>query len=368
MDGIRMHERDLEAEHALPRRLVDQLGTGIREMRERGADVVDLVRDVVHPGAALREEAADRGVGAERAQELEPALADPDRRGLHALLLDPRAMLEPGAEEAFVGVERAVEILDRETDMVHRAGRVHAAIVFERLIATMRASAFGLVLAAALLSGCGWFGFPTVAAKPTSEASKPASRVFADASAAATNADSGHISGRIVANGTAVTLDLDTARGVGAKGSVTMNGLRFDLVRLQNTEYIRGSDAFWRHHGGARIARLLHGRWIKASIRQPRFRSVTALTSIAQLFAQITSHHGKLVNDGTMTYGGQQVVAIRDTSDGSRLYVAAIGTPYPVAIAGGRQKDSGTITFGDWDEPVSFSAPKGAVDISELGG
>ena len=89
-----MDERDLEAEHAAPRRLVDQLGAGAREVGERRADVVDLVRDVVHAGTALREEPADGRVVAERAEQLDAALADAHRRGLDALLLDALAVLE----------------------------------------------------------------------------------------------------------------------------------------------------------------------------------------------------------------------------------------------------------------------------------
>ena len=123
----------LETEHAAPRCVVDQLGTGLGKVSEGSADVVDLVRDVVHSGASLREETAHRGVRLERSQQLEPAVAHPDRRRLDALLLDARSVLEPSPEQALIGVERAVEILDRETDMVHGAGRVHVAIVCERL-------------------------------------------------------------------------------------------------------------------------------------------------------------------------------------------------------------------------------------------
>ncbi len=65
-----MDEGDLEAEHAAPRRFVDQLGPGLRKMRESGADVLDLVRDVVHSRPPLGEEPADRGVVAKRAEEL----------------------------------------------------------------------------------------------------------------------------------------------------------------------------------------------------------------------------------------------------------------------------------------------------------
>src|SRR5262249_51989565 len=157
------------------------------KMRESCSDVGDFVRDVMHPRPALREEATDRRVVVERSQELEPTLPDPDRRRLDALLLDPRSVLEPGDEQALVGVERAVQILDRETDVVDRVGRLHLAIVFESLAAPMRVSTLALVLTAALLAGCG--GSKSTA-KPNGEASKPPATVLANARAAATSATS----------------------------------------------------------------------------------------------------------------------------------------------------------------------------------
>jgi hypothetical protein len=61
-----MHERDLEAEHAVPRAFVDQLDALLGKVSERGLDVSDLVGDVMHAFAALREEPADGRVVAER--------------------------------------------------------------------------------------------------------------------------------------------------------------------------------------------------------------------------------------------------------------------------------------------------------------
>ncbi|HKC77679.1 MAG TPA: hypothetical protein VKB70_04750, partial [Gaiellaceae bacterium] len=176
-----------------------------------------------------------------------------------------------------------------------------------------------------------------------------------------------HVSGSIASNGTQITLDLDTARGKGAKGSLTTNGLQFNLVRIGAKAYVHGSDAFWKHYAGAAIAQLLHNRWVVVPILQPRFHSIAPLTSIGLLFARISSGH-KLVNDGKTTYKGERVVAIRDMSDSSKLYVAATGTPYPVAIVGGKKGQSGTITFSDWNAHVSLSAPGGAIAISKLGG
>jgi hypothetical protein len=249
--------------------------------------------------------------------------------------------------------------------VMHRARRLHVAIVFERLAARMRVSGLALVLAAVLLAGCGGH---KKAAKPNTEASKPAKRVLADARAAATSASSSHVSGNVRSNGAPITLDLSMARGKGAKGSMTTSGLKFDLIRVGDTVYIRGSDEFYKKFAGPNVAQLLHGKWLKASATQGRLQALAPLTSIDALFTGISSHHGKLVNDGKTTYKGQQVVAIRDTSDNSRLYVAAAGKPYPVAITGGKRGRSGTIRFDDWNEPVSLSAPGGAIDISKLGG
>jgi hypothetical protein len=319
----------------------------------------------MHTRAALREEAADRRVLAECAQQLEAALADADGRRLDTLLVHARTMLEPRAEEALIGVERAVEILDRETHVVDGARRSHVAIVFERLAATMRATALALVLTAALLSACGSSG---TTAKANGEASKPPVRVLADAKAAATSASSAHVSGSIKSNGTPTTLDLTTARNKGAKGSMSTNGLRFDLVRIGDTVYIRGTDEFYKHFAGAAVAQLLHGKWLKASATHGRLKSLAPLTSIGALFSGISSQHGKLVNDGKTTYKGQDVVAIRDTSDGSKLYVAATGKAYPVAIIGDKKNKSGTIAFGDWNKSVSLSAPSDAIDVGQFGG
>jgi hypothetical protein len=359
-----MDEGDLEAEHAAPRRVVDQLGTRLGEVCEGRADVGHLVRDVVHPGTPLREEAAHRRVLVERTEQLEPALAHANGCCLDSLLVDARAVLEPGAEEPLVRVEGTVEILDRETDMVHRAGRVHGPIVCERLAAGMRASALALALAGLLLAGCGGHGS---SASSNGEASKSADKVLADAKAAADGASSARVSGSIVSGGTPITLDLSMANGK-AKGSMSTSGLSFDLVRIGETAYIRGSDDFYKHFAGAAIAQLLHGKWLKAPIVSGRFASLAPLTSISLLFGKVASNHGKLANDGTKTFEGQKVVEIRDTSDNSKLYVAATGKPYPVAIVGRKKAQSGTITFGDWNKSLSVSAPKGAIDISKVGG
>jgi hypothetical protein len=229
----------------------------------------------------------------------------------------------------------------------------------------VRALVLSLVLAGVLFAGC---GSSSKSAKSNGEESKPAAKVLADAKTAATSASSAHVSGSIQSEGTPITLDLSTARGKGAKGSMSTSGLKFDLVRIGDTLYIRGSDEFLKHFAGGDVAQLLHDKWLKASATHGRLKSLAPLTSLGALFAGVSAQHGKLVNDGKSTYKGDDVVVIRDTSDNSKLYVAATGKPYPVAIVGGKKGESGTITFDDWNKSVPLSAPDGAIDISQFGG
>lgn len=217
---------------------------------------------------------------------------------------------------------------------------------------------------AAVLAGCGGSG--PAASTTNREAVKPARAALADAVHAATRASSVHVSGRVDSGTTPVTLDLTLARGKGATGTVTEKGLSFNLVEVGGTVYIQGSDAFWRHYAPS-AAGLLHGRWIAVSESNPHFAELAPLTSASKLFALVESSHGRLVNEGLTTYAGQKTAEIRDTSDGSRLYVAATGPPYPVALVGGRKHPDDRLGFDRWNAPVSVNAPQHAIDLSQLG-
>ena len=115
-----MHERHLEPEHPAARAGVDQLDPLGGEPLERRGHVAHLVGDVVHPLAALGEEAADGRVLLERRQELDPALAQAHRRRLDPLVVDPLAVLEPAAEQPLVRPDGRIEVLDGDADVMDR--------------------------------------------------------------------------------------------------------------------------------------------------------------------------------------------------------------------------------------------------------
>jgi hypothetical protein len=211
-----------------------------------------------------------------------------------------------------------------------------------------------------LAAGCG--GGP--ASPSNGEAKKPVLTIYADAQRAAVGAKSVHVIGTITDSGNLLHLDLVLASRRG-KGTMSEGGLSFEIIRIGHTAYLKASDAFLRRYAGAASAKRFHDTWLKGPVATGLLASITPLTDIAKLFSGAFGSHGKLVNTGETAYGGQKVVAMRDLTDGSTMYIASTGTPYPVgAKEGGSAK--GAIGFDHWNDATSIDAPSGAVDIAKL--
>jgi hypothetical protein len=114
MDGIRVDERDLEAEQARTRAFIDQVCAGTRELGEGRLEIGDLVGHVMHTRPSLRQEAADGGVLREWLEQLDAALANTDGRRPDSLISYRRAVLDLRAEQPLVGHEGRIEVLDRD--------------------------------------------------------------------------------------------------------------------------------------------------------------------------------------------------------------------------------------------------------------
>ncbi len=165
---------------------------------------------------------------------------------------------------------------------------------------------------------------------------------------------------------TGIAIDLRLIAGRGGEGTVSENGLSFNMVRIGTKAYFEGSAGFWQHVAGKAAAQLFKGRWIEASATSGELASFTPLTSIAKLFNQILSSHGTLAKGGETTIDGRPAFALIDTTEGGTLYVAASGAPVPLRLTpkGGK----GAINFTAWNQPVSLVAPKNAIDFASLRG
>ena len=107
------------------------------------------------------------------------------------------------------------------------------------------------------------------------------------------------------------------------------------------------------------------GRWIIAPSTLGAL-SLTSLTDMTKLFDSLTSSLGTLSKGDTTKVDGQPAINVT-SSKGGTLAVATTGQPYPLQLQGSKS-NAGTITFDQWDEPVTITAPENPVDFSKLTG
>jgi hypothetical protein len=226
-------------------------------------------------------------------------------------------------------------------------------------LAPLLSSAVAPLIAVAALTGCGG------AATANGVAAKPPAEVVAAAKAAADTANSVHVSGSLVSNGSPVTLDLDLLAGEGGRGQVSEDGLSFELIHVGRTVYLKGSRAFYQHLGGATAAQLLQGRWLKAPATIGSFASLASLTDLRRLVDMALAINGTPAQAGVATVAGQKAVGLTNASKSGTLYVATTGQPYPIAVTEGGAS-SGRIVLDRWNEPVSLTPPADAIDITKL--
>jgi hypothetical protein len=213
-----------------------------------------------------------------------------------------------------------------------------------------------LVALAVIAGGCG--------GSSSNESTKTAAQIVQDATAAVKDVKGVHMTGTFISSGKRVGLTLDLGQQSG-KGTLSLGDAHADVARVGDVSYIRANSAFWKLFAGSSAAVLLHDRWLSGSTTKPPLNAFAQFLSIDALLKEAFTGtaSNKLKKLGTRTYKGQQVIAISDPADHETLLVAATGKPYPVAATG-----KGTIAFSNWDTDVSVTAPKGATDITGLGG
>lgn len=211
-------------------------------------------------------------------------------------------------------------------------------------------------LAAVVLAGCGG------SSSTNGVESKSPTGILEAAKKAAEGASSVHVVGSVENAGTLISLDLRIQQGKGAKGTISEGPLSFELIKVADSVYIKGSSAFYSHFAGGEAAKLLQGKWLQAPASSGEFQTLGGLTDIHTLLGTV---QGTLAKGDTTTVAGHKVIAVKDTTKGGVLYVATTGKPYPIQIAK-NGSGGGKVNFEDWNAAVSISAPSSAVNIEKL--
>lgn len=224
------------------------------------------------------------------------------------------------------------------------------------------------VLVALLLAACGSGGSSggSGGGSPNGVAAKSADQIVAAATSAIDAVNTVRVTGSVKSGSRTIHLDLHLVNGKGATGSMAENGLSFKLISVGGEAYINGTPSFWQQFGGASAAQLLQGHWLRAPASTGDFASFSSLTNLHRLLAALLAHHGALTRGARSTLDGTPVIAVHDTARGGTLYVATTGRPYPVRISNDGAS-GGSLSFSEFDKPVTLAPPPHAIDIDKLG-
>lgn len=201
-------------------------------------------------------------------------------------------------------------------------------------------------------SGGGTPTASTVGTGPNGVEQLTADQILERAQAAAKAASWVHLSG--TQSGT--RLDLTIGKNT-ATGTVTEGGLTAQLLAAGGTTYVKGDKAFWDNASGAGSGDRLAGKWVVAGPTSGAGTAgLDAFTDVGRMVDTILTPGGTVTKAGVTTLGGHRVVALTDSADGTTLYVALDGPPYPVRIETA-VPTTDPPSFSAWNVPATIQPP-----------
>lgn len=190
-------------------------------------------------------------------------------------------------------------------------------------------------------------------------------QIVAAARAAATGAATVRMRGSILRDGKPMLLNVELVKDKGGQGRLSEEGRRLDVIHVDSAVYIKGSEAFYRHAVGRASAAIPQGRWLKASDASGDLAPLASLTTLRGLLGTALANHGGLSHAGTGVIDGRKAVAVTDAKAGGTLYVAAVGTPYPLELIK-HGVSAGVIAFDKWNKPVTLSVPENPINLKQV--
>lgn len=194
-------------------------------------------------------------------------------------------------------------------------------------------------------------------------ASDSPARALARVEAAAAEAATVRVAGYLQGPARPLTIDMELFRGEGGSGTLQVGDLQTKLRQVDGWIYVKPNPPLLRELVGPRAARSLAGRWLKAPAGHGPLAPLASLTELRSVLLGTLSSHHMLRTVGVRSVAGRPAVLLRDLSNGATLYVAATGSPYPLAIV---RPGGGTLTFERWNQEVVLEAPANPLNVKAV--
>ena len=211
------------------------------------------------------------------------------------------------------------------------------------------------VVLAIVLAGCG---------SGESLTSKSAAQILAASRSAALSASSV----RVVSNAAqdrgrlSSMSDLELTGG-GGRARTSFLGQTSEVMRIGDTLYVKGGPALYKRVAERTGVHVPQGTWLSETVaRKP------LPTDLSRELTLLLRSPGSLTKGPTTTIAGQKAIELKETGRKlftGAIYIATTGKPYPIEIVKHGQ-ETGKTTFTGWNDPVTLSAPTGAIELSKL--
>jgi hypothetical protein len=236
-----------------------------------------------------------------------------------------------------------------------------------RVTRSLRIAAAGVAAAIGvlLLAGC---GAPPPTSPPTLTAASPRSpsQTVAQMRKAVQAASSVHLSGILRNGGKPLGLDLGLIRSGDFAGTITQNGIPLTLIDVGGKAYVKATAAYLKElKVSPSVCAVMCGKYVELTSAEAG--SLARSLSMSALLSSFTGKAPRFTNAGSTTVAGRPGQVLRGP-DGSRLVVAATGTPYPLQAVG--RRGSGSLTFTQWDAVRAPAAPPAdqVINLNQLTG
>jgi hypothetical protein len=167
-------------------------------------------------------------------------------------------------------------------------------------------------------------------------------------------ASSVEIAGTVTDSGQSIRLDL-TLAGNNSRGTLTIDNNDVQLIKTDQTVFIKGDTDFLKKYAGNNTAVLnkLNGKWLKVASTTD-FDTFT-VDGFAQLLKGGSGSDAVNADVTQSTLNGRKVVVISQ-KDGSRLDIANTGPAVPLLLDS-KGSDGGIVNFSNYNKSISITAP-----------
>jgi hypothetical protein len=134
-----------------------------------------------------------------------------------------------------------------------------------------------------------------------------------------------------------------------------------DFVRIDDSLYIRASEAYWQAYVGLEHLATVSGTWVRVPANHPNHTSLLVIDDSNGVLQSV----GAVTQAGTDTIDGRSAAVLTDGA-GGRFFISAEPTPYLLRVEGTKKTEAGNArveaNFSEFGSVTAvIAAPSGKV-------